>query len=178
MPTDKKRKQVEDLMQRLQRFRIAVATNPTGLSVSAITELRRRLRERGIEYKVVKNRLALIAADQSGKPEFKELLEGPTAIAFGYDEEVQDVAKVLSEYIRATRSPLQLRSGLLDGQVLTPQQIQVLASLPSKNELISKLLGQLQSPITGLVNVLSAPMRGLATTLQRRVEQVQNHTTQ
>ena len=175
MPTEKKRNQVDDLVQRLHRFRIAVATNPTGLSVSAITELRRRLRERGIDYKVVKNRLALIAADQSEKPEFKELMEGPTAIAFGYDEEVQDVAKVLSEYIKATRSPLQLRGGLLDGQVLTPHQVQVLASLPSKNELIAKLLGQLQSPITSLVNILSSPMRGLATALQQRVEQVQNH---
>ena len=124
---------------------------------------------------MVKNRLALIAADQSERREFKELLEGPTAIAFGYDEEVQDVAKVLSEYIKATRAPLELRGGLLDGQILTPQQIQVLASLPSKNELIAKLLGQLQSPITGLVNILSSPMRGLVTALQRRVEQVQNH---
>jgi large subunit ribosomal protein L10 len=174
MPTEKKRKQVEDLIQHLHRFRIAVATNPTGLSVSAINELRRQLRERGIDYKVVKNRLALIAADQSEKPEFKALLDGPTAIAFGYDEEVQDVAKVLSEYIKTTRAPLQLRGGVLDGQVLTPHQIQVLASLPSKNELIAKFLGQLQSPITGLVNILSSPMRGLATALQRRVEQVQN----
>lgn len=171
MPTEAKRQTVADLADRLGRSTIAIATDFTGLTVNEVTELRKRLREQGIEYRVVKNRLALLAADEAGQPLFRGMLEGSTAVAFGY-EDVVAAAKILDGYIKETRSELKIRSGLMDGKLLTSAQLIALAALPPKNELVAKLLGQMNAPITGLATVLSGPVRALATVLQRRAEQL------
>jgi large subunit ribosomal protein L10 len=160
MPTEKKQELVAEIKERFSRSTITVATDYISLSANDMTELRRRLREQGIEYRVVKNTLTWIAADEAGKPEAKSIVQGPTALAFGYGDPTQ-VAKTLDEYIRATRSSLTIRGAEMDGRVLSSDDIDALVSLPSKEQLLAQLLGQLQAPIANLVGVLNSPLSGL-----------------
>ena len=170
MPTPKKEKQVEEIKDRLSQCTIAVATGYQGMSAANMTDLRARLREQGIEYRVIKNTLTLRAASELGKEGVGEVLRGPTALAFGYGDVVA-VAKGINGYITTTRMPLVIHGAVMDGEILTAGQVMNLASLPPMDELLSRLLGQMQAPITGLVNVLSAPIRGLVTVLQRVADQ-------
>ena len=161
---------------------IAVATDPTGLNVNAMTDLRLRLREKSVEYRIIKNTLSYLAADQAQRGDIKEIVQGPTGMAFGYDDPVE-VAKALTEYIRATRSTLVIRGGALDGRVLSGAEITALSNLPPRDQLVAQLLGQvqaplagllgqLQAPLGGLVNVLNGPVAALTMLLQQRAEQL------
>ena len=172
MPTERKVQAVQDMQEWLDGATIVISTSYTGLPVTDMTSLRRALREKEVRYKVVKNTLAYIAADNVGQPELKEIIQGPSAIAFGYGEPT-DPAKALSDFIRETRSPLEIRGAVLDGRVLDAAQVEQLANLPGKDELISQMLARMQSPISGLVNVLNGPIAGLARVLQGRVDQIQ-----
>ena len=170
MPTPKKESQVEDIKSRLSRSSIAIATGYQGMSASNMTDLRARLREQGIEYRVIKNTLALRAASELGNEGVDRVLLGPTAIAFGYGD-ATEAAKGLNGYIVTSRLPLVIHGAVMDGQVLSGDQVVILATLPPRDELLARLLGQMQAPITGLATVLSAPLRGLVTVLQRVSEQ-------
>jgi large subunit ribosomal protein L10 len=94
------------------------------------------------------------------------------AVAFGYGE-ITDAAKVLTDFIRSTKSNLKIQGGFLTDRVLTAKDIETLAKLPSKSMLISQVMAGIQSPIYGIVNVLAAPMRGLAQVLQGRIQQME-----
>ena len=169
MPTESNVRRVEELRGWIERCTVAITTDYTGLSVDAMNVLRRELREKGVQFRVVKNTLTHLAADAAGKPAFKEIVEGPTGIAFGYGDPVEP-AKALAEYIRVARSSLKIRGGLMDGRVLSPEDVVALAALPSKDELVARLLGQLQAPISGLVTVLNGPISGLARVLQAYID--------
>lgn len=172
MPTPKKEQNVAEIQNRLARCTIAITTNYRGLSVTELTELRQRLREVGAEYQVVKNTLARIAAEQSGKPQLANILEGPTGIAFGYDDAIVP-ARVITEYIRITRRPLAIVGALIDGRVLAAQEVTALSLLPPREQLIAQVVGGMQSPLVKLVIVLSAHLRGLLTVLQGRIQQLE-----
>ena len=172
MPTDRKVQAVQDMTEWLDGATIVISTGYAGLPVADMTSLRRALREKEVRYKVVKNTLAYIAAENAGRPELKEIIQGPSAIAFGYGEPT-DPAKALSEFIRETRSPLQIHGAVLDGRVLDGAQVEQLANLPSKDELVAQMLSRMQSPISGLINVLNGPISGLARVLQGRIDQMQ-----
>lgn len=163
---------VQDMTEWLDGATIVISTSYTGLPVTEMTSLRRALRDKEVRYKVIKNNLAYIAADNAGRPELKEIIQGPSAIAFGYGEPT-DPAKALSDFIRETRSPLEIRGAVLEGRVLDGQQVQQLADLPSKDELVAQMLARMQSPISGLVNVLNGPISGLARVLQGRIDNLQ-----
>ncbi|MDP6102988.1 MAG: 50S ribosomal protein L10, partial [Dehalococcoidia bacterium] len=105
MPTPKKERQVEEIKDRLSRCTIAVATGYQGMSASNMTDLRARLREQGIEYRVIKNTLTLLAANELGKEGVDSVLQGPTALALGYGDVVA-VAKGINGYITTSRMPL------------------------------------------------------------------------
>lgn len=171
MPTEAKKAAITDLADRMSRSTIAIATDFSGLSVNDVTELRKRLRENGVEYKVVKNRIAAIAASQSGIESFKEILDGSTGVVFGYND-VAAAAKAVDEYVKQTRVDLKIRNGVMDGIVISPAQVAALAALPPKDELVARLLGQMNAPISGLVHVLNGTISGLAIVLQRRAEQL------
>ncbi|MDE2860835.1 MAG: 50S ribosomal protein L10 [Chloroflexota bacterium] len=170
MPTPQKESQVEDIKSRLSRCTIAIATGYQGMSASNMTDLRARLRELGIEYRVIKNTLALRAAAELGKDGVERVLQGPTAIAYGYGD-ATEAAKGLNGYITTSRLPLVIHGAVMDAQILTSEQVVNLAMLPPRDEILSRLLGQMQAPISGLVTVLSAPLRSLVTVLQRASEQ-------
>lgn len=175
MPTERKERQVEELTEKFSRCVITIATDYTGLDANNFNELRKSLTERGIEYKVVKNNLAYIAADGANRPEIKEIVNGPTALAFGYDDPV-DVAKALDTYIRSNRSVLSIKGAVVDGRTIGGAEVVTLAQLPPKPQLVAQLLGQLQAPVSMFLSVLNAPVVGLATLLQRRVDQLQSET--
>jgi large subunit ribosomal protein L10 len=172
MPTVEKEAAVVELVDRIKRSTIAIATDFSGLGVNQITELRRQLRTAGVEYKVVKNRIAAIAADEAGVLPFKEILEGATGIVFGYGD-VASAAKALDDYVKQTRVELKIRNAIMDGSVLTSAQVTALAALPPRDQLLAMLLGQMLAPITGLARVMNGTIGGLAIVLQRRTEQLE-----
>ena len=137
-----------------------------GITVEQVTELRRRIREKGGHYLVVKNSLARRAVD--GKPlgQVKDHFTGPTAIVFSLTDPVS-LAKVLTEFAKE-RPVLQFKAGVVEGRPIAANQVGEIAALPSREQLIAKLLYLLQSPVTRLVRVLAAagPQR-LATVLDQ-----------
>lgn len=155
---------VEQLREKLTRCSIAVAMDYTGMSVNAMTDFRSHMRQNNVECRVIKNTLAYLAADSAGKPQAKEIVQGPTALAFGFNDPV-NVAKAIAEYIRISRSPLAIRGAILDDGTLTPTQVSYLATLPPKEQLIAQLAAQAQAPLTRLVTQLQAPIQRLATIL-------------
>jgi len=169
LPTQKKEQAVAEIRRLIESSTVTISADYTGMSVSAITDLRRVLREAEVEFHVVKNRLAYLAADEAGKPLLKEIVEGPTGIAFGFGDPVAP-AKALVDFISTTRSPLKIKGAVLDDRRLTAEEVSALAVLPSKEELIARLMAQLQSPITRLASVLNAPLTGLVTVLHRASE--------
>ena len=172
MPTQAKFEAVELLKDKFERSSIVITTNYTGLPVSEMTDLRRALREANVEYRIIKNTLAYIAADQAGKPAIKEVIEGPTGIAFGYDDPLGP-AKALAGFIRANRSALAIRGGEMDGKALSVEQVNQLATMPGREELVAQLLMRMNGPVAGLVNVLNGPIAGLARVIQGHVDNLQ-----
>jgi len=169
MLREKKVQIVSNLADDLSRSTIIIATNYQGLLAKQITELRNVLSKVGIGYHVVKNTLVYRAADQVGKPQLKDIIEGPVALAFGYDD-IVNTAKVLNQYIKSAALPLQIRGGLLGDRILPPEEVVNLANLPPREVLISKLIGQLQAPVGTLHNILYFPLQGLLNVLQNRAQ--------
>ena len=160
---------VDRLRQQLEESSVVISTDFTGMSVRAMTDLRRALRESGVEFRVIKNSLAYLAADAAGKPFVKDIIQGPTGIAFSSGDPVEP-AKALVAFIRSTRAAMKIRGGVLGDRTITAAEVDGLAALPPKEQLIARLLGQLIGPVTGLVYTLNAPISGLATVLQRHIE--------
>lgn len=136
-----------------------------GLSVGDATELRRRLRESGADLAVVKNTLAKRAAAEAGIEGLDGLFEGPTAIAYCGDDLVAP-AKALLGFVKEKKK-LALKGGYLQSKVLDQAQVERLATLPSREELIAKVVGGIAAPLYGLANVLTGPMRGLVVALDQ-----------
>ncbi|MBZ4688696.1 MAG: ribosomal protein [Clostridiales bacterium] len=159
-----KERVVQEIKSKLQNSNAAVLTDYRGLNVAEVTELRKQLREAGVEYKVLKNTLVKIAAKEVGLEDLFQYLEGPTAIAFSEEDPVAP-AKILSNFAKEHKN-LEIKAGLLEGNVVSIEQVKELADLPSREELIAKVLGGLQGPISGLVNVLQGPIRNLVYVLE------------
>jgi large subunit ribosomal protein L10 len=169
MLKEKKAEIVSSLADDLSRSSIVIATNYQGLLAKQMADLRNALTRAGIEYHVVKNTLVYRAADQAGKPQLRDIIEGPVALAFGY-EDIVNTARTLSQYIKSSALSLQIRGALLGERILLPEELASLANLPSREVLISRLLGQLQAPVVTLHNILSFPLRGLLAVLQNRAQ--------
>ena len=169
MLKEKKGQIVSNLADDLSRSTIIIATNYQGLLAKQMAELRNALAKAGIGYHVVKNTLVYRAADQAGKPQLMDIIEGPMALAFVYDDAINTV-KAFNQYIKSTALSLQIRGGLLGDRILLPEELASLANLPPREALISKLIGQLQAPVGTLHNILSFPLRGLLTVLQNRAQ--------
>ncbi|NLJ73413.1 MAG: 50S ribosomal protein L10 [Firmicutes bacterium] len=150
---------VQEIQERLAKSQGAVLTDYRGLNAAEVTELRKRLRDAGVEYKVLKNTLTILAAQELELDGLIPLLEGPTAIAFGYDDPVAP-AKIISEFAKTNKN-LEVKGGLLEGNILDPAGVQDLAELPSREVLLSMVARGMQGPIAGLVNVLQGNIRNL-----------------
>ena len=158
---DRKTKEqvVEELHEKLKHFNLAVLTNCSGLNVEKITTLRNALRKTDTEFRVVKNTLLRIASKETDLSGMQEHFKGPLAIALNYSD-VVDTAKVLIDFAKKN-ADLEIRAGMLNGKVITGEQLNHLATLPSREVLLGKLLSVFVGVQTGFVSVLSAVPRSM-----------------
>jgi large subunit ribosomal protein L10 len=170
MPTEKKEHVVDELSEKLATSSAAIITDYRGLSVSQMADLRNRLRQQGVEYAVAKNTLTALAAKKARVEVIEPVLEGPTAIAFVKDDPVA-AAKAILDFARTSKI-LSVKGALLQGKLINAGQVEQLATLPPREVLIGRVLGQVQAPLYGLVGVLSGPARSFAYLLQARIDQL------
>jgi large subunit ribosomal protein L10 len=171
MPTAEKAKTIDELAEKLRDSRGAVLLDYRGLDVAAISALRRQLRAQEVEFHVAKNTLLRIAADRAEIDVAPDLLTGPTAIAFGWRDEVTP-AKLLTDFARRNRV-VQVKGGIIAGRSMDATQIGRVAELPSREVLLAQLIGVIQAPLARALAVLQAPAReiaGLADALRNKKE--------
>jgi len=172
MLRQKKSQIIDTLQEAFSECSIGVLTDYRGLSASEITILRRRLGELGVKYRVVKNTLARFAAERLGRADLAASFEGPVAVAFGYGN-ITEPARALADYISTSKSSLTIKGGFLSDRLLTSDELSTLSTLPSREILLAKVLGGMQSPIASLVNCLTAPIMGVVRVLQARIKQLE-----
>lgn len=158
MPSSKilaeKQQAVAELAEKLKTAASGVLVNYSGITVEDDTKLRAALRNAGVEYKVMKNTLTGRACEMVGFGEMKQYLEGMTALAISANDPIVP-AKILKEYAEKVES-FEIKAGFIDGGVIDVNAVNELASIPAKEVLIAKMLGSLQSPISGLAIALQA----------------------
>jgi len=151
---------IRDVQTKFEQSKTVVLADYRGLNVQEVTELRKLMREAGIEYKVIKNTMTSRAAKAASIEGLDRYLEGPTALAFSYNDYVAP-AKILANFAKDHKK-LELKAGVLDGRVINFEAVRNLAELPSREALLTQLAGLFQSPLRGLVTVLSGPLRNFA----------------
>ncbi len=159
---------VEDIKEKIQNASSVVFVSFSGLSVAEDTELRREFSKNNVEYKVLKNTLIRRAFNDLGVSDFDADLNGPTSVAFGSDE--TGAAKVIVEAMKKYDTKVSVKSAYVDGVRVDANGVKSLAAMPSKPELVAKMLGSLQSPITKFVGVLNAMPRSLVIALNAIAE--------
>jgi large subunit ribosomal protein L10 len=160
---------IEETARLLSDAEALYVSDYRGLTVAQLTRLRAALRERGAELHVLKNTLTAIAAERAGRENVKELLTGPTAVAF-CGEDLLGPAKTLSDYARANQA-LVVRGGVLQGSLLDADGVRLLASLPPREVLVGQVVGTMAAPLTGLVTVLQGTISGFVRALNQVAEQ-------
>jgi large subunit ribosomal protein L10 len=161
LPISKQEKEqmLEMLKEKMGSSKLIVLTHYRGLNVDAMTKLRRKMRESGSELKVAKNTITKIAARELGLEGIDHYLEGPTALAFGFDDPVAP-AKVLNDFAKEYKQ-LEIRAGILEGRLVDTAQIKALANLPSREVLLAQVLGGMQAPLYGFAGALQGLIRNL-----------------
>ena len=139
-----KEAKVAEIKEKLEKSQSVILASYQGLTVEEDTQLRKNLREAGVEYKVYKNTLVTLAAKELGLEAISEYLEGPVSIAFGLNDFAKDHKK------------LELKAGIVEGQIFDKEKVSQLATIPSKEVLIAKLLGSIKAPLSNLAYLLSA----------------------
>ncbi len=172
MPTPRKVAMLAEIKERMERASIAISADYRGLTVAQLTDLRRSLRPANADVKIVKNTLASMAATEAGRPEMGELLQGPTALAFGFGDPIAPV-KALTEHLRTRRMQLTIHGGWLEGKVLTRAEVESLATMPSKEQLLSDVIAKLQSPLYNFAGLMQASMRNFAGLVESRAKQLE-----
>ncbi len=157
MAREDKKKLVKDLAEKMEKSQSMIFTDYRGLDVAEMNELRRKLRDAGVEYRVVKNTLARFAAEKANIKELEVIFTGPTAIAFGIDDPVTP-ARILVDYSKENKE-LEIKGGTLEGKPINISRVDYLAKIPSREELLAKALGSMKAPVTGLVNTLGGILR-------------------
>lgn len=147
-----KEQEVKELAAKLKEAKVVLLTDYRGITVSDVTKLRADLRETKAEYKVIKNNIIRRALDANGENELDSLLEGPTALVIG-NEDYLEPSKVIYNFTK-TNEYYKIKGGIIDGKVMTAEEIITLAKLPSRQELIAKLAGALLGNITKLAATL------------------------
>jgi large subunit ribosomal protein L10 len=166
---EKKTQIIDQLEEKLTRSKIVIATSYQGITAKDMTTLRRAISDPAIDYQIVKNNLMRIAAQKAGKDLVMSIVNGPTAIIFGYDDVVK-AAKSINQYIKTSGLAITVNGALLGERALTSEEIVTLANLPSREVLISQVVTMLQAPLRGLHNTLNSPLYGLYNVLKARIQ--------
>ncbi len=149
-----KEKKVAEIKEKLQRAEAAILVKYQGINVEKDTELRKRLREAGVEYKIYKNSLMTIAAKELNLDKFVEHLQGPLGVAISYTD-CTTPARIVNEFSKEVKV-IELKAGIVQGDVYDEEKVKQLANIPSKEVLLSKLLGSLKSPISNVAFIFKA----------------------
>jgi large subunit ribosomal protein L10 len=160
---------VEEMAQLLAGSETLFVSDYRGLTVSELSDLRAKLRERGATLHVLKNTLAKIAAERSGREKMAELFTGPTAVTFAGDDLV-GAAKALADYARLHKE-LDVRGGFMQNKLIDAAGVRAIATLPPRDVLIAQVVGTIASPMTGLVTVLQGTIAGFVRALNQVAEQ-------
>ena len=169
MPTAAKEATVAELREELAKARTMIVSEYRGLTVKEIAEIRRALRKQDVTYRVVKNRLMRIAAQDTVGEALSPLLTGPTAIAFGTDE--AGTAKAVLDATRPYGRIVRITGGVLGDRAIDADAVTRLAALPSRDVLLAKLAGGMQAPVGTLAGLFAAPLRNLGYALSQVAEQ-------
>ena len=160
MNIESKKQFVQQLNERFGKSKIVILTDYKGLDVATITELRRQLREASVEFEVIKNTMLRLASDGTDVSLIKENFKGPSAVAISYDDPVAP-AKILTDFAKKNEN-LELKIGVMNGKVLNLSSIKALSALPSREELLAKVLSAMIAVPTSLVRALNdVPVRML-----------------
>ena len=149
-----KEAKVAEIKEKLEKAQSVILADYQGLTVEEDTQLRKSLREAGVEYKVYKNTLVTIAAKELNLEGICEYLEGPVSIAFGY-EDATAPARILNDFAKDHKK-LELKAGIVEGEIFDKDKVEQLATIPSKEVLIAKLLGSIKSPLSNLAYLINA----------------------
>jgi large subunit ribosomal protein L10 len=163
-----KEEEVARLKAKFDEAGVVIMTDYCGISVAEDTAFRKKMRESGIDYIVAKNTLLKIACNNSGITDLDPYFAGPTAIAFG--NEPAELAKIISDFIKGSKKT-SVKVGWMDDKLLSAEEIEVLAKLPSKEVLLAKVLGSMQSPLYGFASVSAGLLRQLVTVVDKVREQ-------
>ncbi|GLC89979.1 50S ribosomal protein L10 [Lysinibacillus piscis] len=142
---ENKKVQVQEITEKFQNAASVVVVDYRGLNVAQVTELRKQLREAGVEFKVYKNTLTRRATEVAGLEGINDVLVGPNAIAFS-NEDVVAPAKIINEFAKKNDA-LEIKAGIIEGTISSAEDIKALAELPSREGLLSMLLSVLQAPV-------------------------------
>ncbi len=145
---------VAEIKERFEKAQSVVLVDYRGMTVAEVTELRRQFRAAGVDYVVLKNTLVKIAAEEMGIKGLDDVLSGPTALAFGMTDAVAP-AKIINEFIKKSNKAT-VKAGLLDGEVLDAAGVEKLASIPSREVLIAKVMGSMMSAVSKFVYLVEA----------------------
>ena len=145
---------VADIKEKFEKAQSAVLVDYRGLNVAEVTELRNQLRKAGVEYAVLKNTMINLAVKDMNLDDMKPHLEGPTAVAFGFEDAVAP-AKILSEFAKKNKK-ITIKCGVCDGAYIDEAGVQSLASTPSREVLIAKIMGSMMSSVSKFVYALEA----------------------
>lgn len=160
MPTQAKADQIDEIAARLQEATACWYVDARGLTVSETQQLRRNIREAGAEMKVYKNKLAIRALNQCELPSCEDILAGPTAFIFTGDD-VAAPAKAIKDFAKENAN-LEIKGGLMEGKVLTPAEVEAVAALPTKDQLMGQIAGMLAGVARGLAVTINGVPSGLA----------------
>lgn len=172
MSREKKLQIIEMLREEISNCDIGILTDYRGLSNLEITTLRRRLQEKGSQYKVVKNTLARFAAERAGREDLVNSFEGPVAIAFCHGS-LSEAAKVVTDYIRTSGASVSIKGGFLTERLLSSADVMNLSTLPSRDVLLARVVSGMKSPLFALAGCLANPLRGFVGVLQARILQLE-----
>ncbi|MGQ9646163.1 MAG: 50S ribosomal protein L10 [Thermodesulfobacteriota bacterium] len=161
---------VSDMSKQVEGLKAAVLTNYRGLNVEQLNQLRRRLREEKISYRVVKNTLMKLASKGTELEKLRDYFEGPTAIAISYGDPTL-LAKILAEFIKS-QPALEIKVGLVQGKVVLPEEVKSLAALPSFEILLAQVLAGIQMPGGQLAGVIQNALQQVLGVIQARVDQL------
>lgn len=150
---------VQEMAERLGRARAVILTDFRGLKVEKMTELRAQLKEKDLDYKVIKNTLLKRAAAGTSTENLAGQLEGPNGVAISYEDPVE-LAKILKEFAKIN-DKLVIKAGMVEGKLIGADQVEALAKLPGKEQLLAMLLGTMNGVPRGFVTVLAQVIRGL-----------------
>ena len=154
-----KAEKISQMKEKIEKAKVAIVTDYKGLSVEEITKLRREIQKEDGDYMVTKNTLAKIAVKGTEYEVLADVLTGPVAIAFGYEDQVVP-AKALAKFIKESKKG-EILAAAMDGKLLSAAEAKALATLPSKQEIYAKMLGCINSPASGIANSINAVMSSL-----------------